>query len=110
MKNNMIKDTKSELKKVVWPSRKQVVNGTVVVVVLVAILGVLIFAFDLLSSEIVKKIISGNDSTISNLIDHDHDHDHDEETENTGDVVENNSENSVEENSEPTIDNNVVTE
>ena len=108
MKNNMIKDTKSELKKVVWPSRKQVVNGTVVVVVLVAILGVLIFAFDLLSSEIVKKIISGNDSSISNLIDHDHDHD--EETENTGDVVENNSENSVEENSEPTIDSNVVTE
>ena len=108
MKNNMIKDTKSELKKVVWPSRKQVINGTVVVVVLVAILGVLIFGFDLLSSEIVKKIISGNDSSISNLIEHDHNHD--EETENTGDVVENNSENSVEENSEPTIENNVVAE
>jgi preprotein translocase SecE subunit len=107
MKNNMIKETKSELKKVVWPSRKQVINGTVVVIVMVAILGVLIFAFDLLSGEIVKKILSNGDSSISNLVDHVHDY---EETENTGDVVENNSENSVEENSEPTIDNNEVTE
>ena len=105
MKNNMIKETKSELKKVVWPSRKQVLNGTVVVVVMVAILGVLIFAFDLLSSEVVKKILSNEDSSVSDLIDHVHDY---ETTENAGDVVENNEENV--ENSEPTINSDTVTE
>ena len=40
------KDLKSEFKKVVWPTKKQVVNNTLVVIVFVLIIGVLVGAFD----------------------------------------------------------------
>ena len=57
MKNNMVKETKSELKKVIWPSRKDVINGTAVVAVMVLIVGAIILAFDFLSSALIKNII-----------------------------------------------------
>ena len=106
MKNNMVKETKSELKKVIWPSRKDVINGTVVVAVMVVIVGAIILAFDFASSALVKKIISRDDFVITDIDhtghDHEHDHDHEEENPVEGDAQE--------ENSEPTIDNNTVTE
>ncbi|MCD7891913.1 MAG: preprotein translocase subunit SecE [Ruminococcus sp.] len=40
------KDLKSEFKKVVWPTRKTVVNNTAVVVVVVAIAAILVGALD----------------------------------------------------------------
>ncbi|MGN0657626.1 MAG: preprotein translocase subunit SecE [Ruminiclostridium sp.] len=40
------KDAKSEFKKVVWPSRKQVVNNTIVVLVAMAVSGIAIWALD----------------------------------------------------------------
>ena len=40
------KEVKSEMKKVVWPSRKQVVNNTLIVIAVVAIIGVIIAIFD----------------------------------------------------------------
>ena len=52
MKNNMVKETKSELKKVIWPSRKDVINGTVVVAVMVIVVGAIILAFDFASSAL----------------------------------------------------------
>ena len=96
MKNNMIKETKSELKKVIWPSRKDVINGTVVVAVMVVIVGAIILAFDFASSALVKKIISRDDFVVTDIDHTGHDHENDEDHE--------------EENSEPTIDNNTVTE
>ena len=42
------KDTRAELKKVVWPTGKQVVNNTVWVLVLVAVISAVVLAFDLL--------------------------------------------------------------
>lgn len=42
------KEVKSEMKKVVWPSRKQVVKNTLIVIAVVLILGVFIWALDLL--------------------------------------------------------------
>ena len=42
------KDTVGELKKVVWPSRKQVVNNTLIVIAVVLIIGIIIWAFDAL--------------------------------------------------------------
>lgn len=101
MKNNMIKETKSELKKVIWPSRKDVINGTVVVAVLVVIVGAIILAFDFASSALVKKIISRDDFVITDIDHTGHDHNHEEEKPVEGDA---------QENSEPTIDNNTVTE
>ncbi len=39
-------DVKSEMKKIVWPSRKQVVNNTVIVLVVVAVVGLFLFGLD----------------------------------------------------------------
>lgn len=43
------REMKSELKKVVWPSGKQLVNNTLVVLVSVLIVGVVVYLFDQLA-------------------------------------------------------------
>ena len=78
MKNNMVKETKSELKKVIWPSRKDVINGTAVVAVMVVIVGIIILAFDFVSSALVKKIISRDDFVVTDIDHTGHDHEHEE--------------------------------
>ncbi len=40
------KEVKAELKKVVWPSKKQVVNNTLIVIAAVLVIGIVIWAFD----------------------------------------------------------------
>ena len=45
------REMKSELKKVVWPTGKQLLNNTLVVLVSVIIVGVILFAFDWLAGE-----------------------------------------------------------
>ncbi|MBQ8588383.1 MAG: preprotein translocase subunit SecE [Clostridia bacterium] len=40
------KEVKSEMKKVVWPSKKQVVNNTLIVIAAVVIIGIIIAVFD----------------------------------------------------------------
>ena len=40
------KELRAELKKVVWPSRKQVVNNSWVVIVVMAAMGLFLFAVD----------------------------------------------------------------
>ena len=49
---------KSELKKVVWPTRKQTLNNVIVAVVVMVIAGVVIWAFDQLAYLIVQSLIS----------------------------------------------------
>jgi preprotein translocase subunit SecE len=48
-KNNkhFFKDFKAELKKVIWPTPKQVINNTIAVVVIVLILSAIVFILDL---------------------------------------------------------------
>ncbi|MBO5007956.1 MAG: preprotein translocase subunit SecE [Clostridia bacterium] len=41
-----VKEVKSEMKKVVWPSKKQVVNNTLIVIAAVVIVGVIIAVLD----------------------------------------------------------------
>ena len=48
-----LKDMKSELKKIVWPSGKQLVNNTVVVLVAVLIVGIIVCLFDLGAGELI---------------------------------------------------------
>ena len=43
------REMKSELKKVVWPSGKQLLNNTLVVLVSVLIVGIVVCLFDLLA-------------------------------------------------------------
>ena len=40
------RDTKSEMKKVVWPNKKQIINNTLVVLVVVLLSAVVIFILD----------------------------------------------------------------
>ena len=40
------REVKSEMKKVVWPSRKQVVNNTIVVIAAVLVIGIIIWVLD----------------------------------------------------------------
>ena len=46
-----VKATKSELKKVSWPSMKQIVNNTGIVIVCIVIVGLVIFALDTLFTK-----------------------------------------------------------
>ena len=44
------RELKSELKKVVWPNGKQLLNNTVIVLSAVIVIGAIIFLFDWLAS------------------------------------------------------------
>jgi len=52
------REMRSELKKVVWPSRKQVINNTIVVIVMVIIVGIFIWLFDWIAGMAVTAIIN----------------------------------------------------
>ena len=54
---NYFKDVKSELKKVVWPSFKQVKNNTLIVIVCILIIGIFISLFDALFDITLGKVI-----------------------------------------------------
>ena len=45
---HFFKDFKAELKKVIWPTPKQLVNNTVAVITIVLITAAIVFALDLL--------------------------------------------------------------
>lgn len=48
------KDLKSEFKKVVWPSRKTVINNTVVVLIALIISGVFVWGLDTLFATLLR--------------------------------------------------------
>ena len=52
------REMKSELKKVVWPTKKQTVNNTVVALVVMAISAIVIWGFDEIAQLIVKAVIT----------------------------------------------------
>lgn len=52
------REMKSELKKVVWPTRSQTVNNTLIVIACVLVVGVFIWAFDWLAAAVVKALIN----------------------------------------------------
>ncbi|MGX8698422.1 MAG: preprotein translocase subunit SecE [bacterium] len=49
---------KAELKKVVWPSRKQVINNSAVVLAVVVSSSIVVWAFDWLASTLINLLIS----------------------------------------------------
>lgn len=51
------KDTKSELKKVVWPSKKQVRTNTITVLVVVLIAAVVLVLLDLIFGGVIQLMI-----------------------------------------------------
>ena len=52
------RDTFSEMKKVVWPSKKQIINNTLVVLVVVVVAALLIFGLDALFGFLLKLLLS----------------------------------------------------
>ena len=85
VKKHFFKDFKAELKRVIWPTPKQLVNNTVAVVTIVLITGVIVFALDfafesintfgvnklkdivgyenVISSEMVNEVVEENTQT-----------------------------------------------
>ena len=58
-KTNFIQESWAELHKVEWPTQNQVVQGTVVVLVACAIVGVYLYLNDQLWKEVVQKLLLG---------------------------------------------------
>ena len=52
-----IKDMRSEMKKVVWPTKKQLVNNTIVVVVTMLVVGAFIWVLDLGLGALVSLVL-----------------------------------------------------
>lgn len=53
---NFLKDVRSELKKVTWPSRAEVTSTTVVVIAATVFFGFYLFFMDLVFSWLISKI------------------------------------------------------
>ena len=71
-KKSFFKDFKAELKKVSWPTPKQLVNNTTAVVTIVIITAVIVFALDVVFETLNKhgvdkiKEVIGTENTVEN--------------------------------------------
>ena len=52
-----IKATNSEFKKVVWPTKKQLINNTLIVIAALVIIGLIIFGLDTLFISLSKVVL-----------------------------------------------------
>ena len=52
------REMRSELKKVVWPTPKQIVNNTLVVLVIVVVSAIVLWGFDSLASAATELLIA----------------------------------------------------
>lgn len=50
-------ETKSELKKIVWPTPKQVVNNTIIVLITILVVGAFIWVLDALTSSTLNALL-----------------------------------------------------
>ena len=67
-KKHFWKDFKAELKKVIWPTPKQVINNTIAVIVIVLITAVIVFVLDVLFDLINEKGINKLKSNIKEKV------------------------------------------
>ena len=69
-KRHFFKDFKAELKKVIWPTPKQLVNNTVAVITIVLITALIVFILDFTFESInkygVNKIRAAVESSVKN--------------------------------------------
>ncbi len=56
---DFLMDVKVEVKKVTWPSRKEAIGGTMVVLVVVFLVALYLGIIDTILSKIVESLISG---------------------------------------------------
>ena len=67
-KKHFFKDFKAELKKVIWPTPKQVVNNTIAVITIVLITAVIVFVLDLIFDIFNEQGINRLKSNIKNSV------------------------------------------
>ena len=51
------KEMRSELKKVQWPTRKQTINNTIIVIVCCIVVGIFIWLFDWLAGSVIRALL-----------------------------------------------------
>ena len=96
-KRHFFKDFKAELKRVVWPTPKQLLNSTIAVITIVLVIGVTVFVLDMgfellnkqngkLQSSLQEKYNVKIDTTSG---EHDHDHNHTDDASNVSNVTSN---------------------
>ena len=52
------REMRSELKKVVWPSKKQIINNCLVAIVVIVIFSIVVWGFDQIAAQAVNALIS----------------------------------------------------
>ena len=52
------KDMRGEMKKVVWPTGKQIVNNSLVAIVVIVIFSIVVWGFDQIAAQAVNALIS----------------------------------------------------
>ena len=79
-KKSFFKDFKAELKRVSWPTPKQLVNNTVAVITIVLVVCVTVFVLDVIFESLntygVEKLKAIVTSSSSETVEEEHDHDH----------------------------------
>ena len=116
-KRHFLKDVKAELKKVIWPTPKQLLNNTLAVIVSVIIVGVIVFLLDLCFEKIntfgiekLKTVVqSSQNEEADNVIANDTTEDNVVENSDTDNVQEN-SEDSAEDSSEDNVESTDIAE
>ena len=66
-KKSFLKDFKAELKKVVWPTPKQLFNNTVVVITIVLVVAAIVFVLDVAFESLNKHGVEKIKSSITTL-------------------------------------------
>ena len=99
VKKHFFKDFKAELKRVIWPTPKQLVNNTVAVVTIVLITAVIVFATDSVFRVGNKYGINGLQKIVDEKFNVD-----EEETKSNSDTETKTESNATEENSEENKD------
>ena len=66
-KKSFFKDFKAELKKVVWPTPKQLFNNTVVVITIVLVVAAIVFVLDVAFESLNKHGVEKIKSSITTL-------------------------------------------
>ena len=52
------RDTASELRKVIWPKRQQIINNTLAVIASIIAIGIVVWGFDLLIGFLVRIFLN----------------------------------------------------
>lgn len=67
-KRHFFKDFKAELKKVIWPTPKQLVKSTMAVIFIVVVTAVIVFVLDVVFETLNTKGINSLKSSIKNSV------------------------------------------